>query len=47
MFLASDPVPADFIQFVGKNSKCFVKLTGVYRISTAPRFADAAPLAKR
>jgi predicted TIM-barrel fold metal-dependent hydrolase len=25
---------------------CFVKLTGVYRISTAPAFADVAPLAR-
>ncbi len=46
MFLAKDPVPADFVAFVRKNPQCFVKLTGVYRVSTAPGFADAAPLAK-
>jgi predicted TIM-barrel fold metal-dependent hydrolase len=46
MFLAKDPVPKDFVQFVAENSKCWVKLTGVYRISTAPGFADAAPLAQ-
>jgi 2-pyrone-4,6-dicarboxylate lactonase len=46
MFLAQDPVPRDFIEFVQKNPKCWVKLTGVYRISTAPGFADAAPLAQ-
>ena len=46
MFLAKEPVPADFVEFVRTNTKCFVKLTGVYRISTAPEFADAAPLAR-
>lgn len=46
MFPAKDPVPADFVEFVRTNTQCFVKLTGVYRISTAPGFADAAPLAK-
>jgi 2-pyrone-4,6-dicarboxylate lactonase len=28
------------------ESHCFVKLTGVYRISQAPGFADAAPMAR-
>jgi len=46
MFLAKDPVPADFVAFVKANTRCWVKLTGVYRISTAPGFADAAPLAR-
>ena len=46
MFLAKDPVPADFVAFVRQNANCFVKLTGVYRISSAPGFGDAAPLAK-
>jgi 2-pyrone-4,6-dicarboxylate lactonase len=26
--------------------RCFVKLTGIYRISTAPNFADVAPMAR-
>lgn len=46
MFLAKDPVPADFVDFVRKSESCWVKLTGVYRMSTAPRFADAASLAR-
>ena len=46
MFPAKDPVPADFVEFVERQGKCWVKLTGVYRISTAPGFADAAPLAR-
>jgi predicted TIM-barrel fold metal-dependent hydrolase len=46
MFLAKDPVPRDFVEFIRKNQKCWIKLTGVYRISTAPGFADAAPLAQ-
>jgi len=28
------------------NGHCWVKLTGVYRMSTAPGFADAAPMAR-
>lgn len=46
MFLANDPMPADFVEFVRTTPKCWVKLTGVYRISTAPGFKDAAPLAR-
>jgi 2-pyrone-4,6-dicarboxylate lactonase len=46
MFLAEDPVPADFVAFVKANAGCWVKLTGVYRLSAAPGFADAAPLAR-
>ena len=46
MFLAKDGVPRDFIEFVRANPKCWVKLTGVYRMSTAPGFRDAAPIAQ-
>jgi len=46
MFLAKDPVPTDFVAFVKTNNHCWVKLTGVYRISSATGFADAAPLAQ-
>jgi predicted TIM-barrel fold metal-dependent hydrolase len=50
MFLAKDG-PAhfpfkNFVSFVGANARCWVKLTGVYRMSTAPGFADAAPIAR-
>jgi predicted TIM-barrel fold metal-dependent hydrolase len=51
MFLARDGVgQAGFQQFLDllKNGSgsCWVKLTGVYRMSVAPGFADAAPLAR-
>ena len=46
MFLAKDPVPRDFVAFAKEKPNCWVKLTGVYRISTTPGFADAAPLAQ-
>jgi predicted TIM-barrel fold metal-dependent hydrolase len=46
MFLAKDGVPRDFVEFFKNQANCWVKLTGVYRISTAPGFADAAPLAQ-
>ena len=46
MFLAKDPLPAAFVGFVRQSANCWVKLTGVYRISKAPGFADAAPLAQ-
>lgn len=46
MFLAKEAVPRDFVAFSRNHSKCWIKLTGVYRISTAPGFADAAPLAQ-
>jgi 2-pyrone-4,6-dicarboxylate lactonase len=37
----------EFLKLVGDGSKrCYVKLTGVYRFSTAPGFADIAPFAK-
>ena len=51
MFLARDGVKqAGFQQFLDLlrqgNGRCWVKLTGVYRMSIAPGFADAAPLAR-
>jgi 2-pyrone-4,6-dicarboxylate lactonase len=49
MFLAKDGVEqpgfADFISCV-KDTRGWVKLTGVYRMSTAPGFRDAAPFAR-
>ena len=46
MFLAKEGVPQDFVRFFKESAKCWVKLTGVYRISTAPGFDDAAPVAQ-
>jgi predicted TIM-barrel fold metal-dependent hydrolase len=46
MFPARDGVPRDFVGFARDHPRCWVKLTGVYRISSAPGFADAAPLAQ-
>jgi predicted TIM-barrel fold metal-dependent hydrolase len=46
MFPARDGVPTQFVDFFKSQTNCWVKLTGVYRISTAPGFADAAPLAQ-
>ena len=46
MFLAKEGVPQDFVRFFKETPKCWVKLTGVYRMSTAPGFADAAPVAQ-
>jgi 2-pyrone-4,6-dicarboxylate lactonase len=51
MFLARDGVDQPgFQQLLGLlrhgEGRCWVKLTGVYRMSQAPGFADAAPLAK-
>jgi len=46
MFLAKEGVPQDFVRFFKDSPKCWVKLTGVYRMSTAPGFADAAPVAR-
>ena len=46
MFLAKDGVPGDFVAFVKTNPKCWVKLTGVYRMSKVPGFGDAAPIAR-
>lgn len=37
----------EFLALVGGTPRrCWVKLTGVYRMSTAPGFADAAPMAR-
>ena len=37
----------DFLSFVrGGERRCWVKLTGVYRMSTAPGFADVLPMAR-
>jgi 2-pyrone-4,6-dicarboxylate lactonase len=49
MFLAKDGITqpgfADFIECI-KQTQGWVKLTGVYRMSTAPGFKDAAPFAR-
>jgi 2-pyrone-4,6-dicarboxylate lactonase len=36
----------DFLAFVSDHNGCWVKLTGAYRISIAPEFADTVPLAR-
>lgn len=46
MFPGEEGVPRDFVSFVKANPNCWIKLTGVYRMSTAPGFADAAPIAR-
>ena len=51
MFLARDGVGQPGFQRLLEllkrgDGRCWVKLTGVYRISTAPGFADAAPMAQ-
>lgn len=50
MFLAKDgaaqPGFRDFLNFFSKHRLCWVKLTGVYRISTASGYSDAAALAR-
>ena len=51
MFLASEGVQQPGVQELldalrHGDGRCWVKLTGVYRMSTAPGFADAAPLAR-
>lgn len=51
MFLAKDgPQQPDFQEFLGLlrggEGRCWVKFTGVYRMSVAPGFADAAPMAR-
>ncbi|MEA3195925.1 MAG: hypothetical protein QOD26_4258 [Betaproteobacteria bacterium] len=45
MFLARDGVKQPGFQKL-LDSRCWVKLTGVYRMSQAPGFADAAPMAR-
>ena len=45
MFLAKDgPKQPGFQRLL--KSRCWVKLTGVYRMSQAPGFADATPMAR-
>ena len=51
MFLARDGArQPGFLEFLdllrNGNGRCWVKLTGVYRMSVAPGFVDAAPLAR-
>jgi 2-pyrone-4,6-dicarboxylate lactonase len=51
MFLAQDgPAQPGFAALLDLlrhgDGRCWVKLTGAYRVSTAPGFADAAPLAQ-
>jgi predicted TIM-barrel fold metal-dependent hydrolase len=51
MFLAKDGVQQpgfrEFLDFVRNGEgRCWVKLTGVYRMSTTPGFTDAAPHAR-
>ncbi len=50
MFLARNGVAQPgFREFVGRlkaGMRCYVKLTGVYRMSQAPGFADADPFAR-
>jgi predicted TIM-barrel fold metal-dependent hydrolase len=50
MFLAKDgpqqPGLRRLIDFLRRSDKCWIKLTGVYRMSQAPGFADAAPMAR-
>ena len=46
LFPAEDGVPRDFVKFALENPSCWVKLSGAYRISSAPGFSDAAPLAR-
>jgi len=50
MFLARDgtgqPGFSRLLKIFQATPRCWVKLTGVYRISTAPGFADVAPMAQ-
>jgi predicted TIM-barrel fold metal-dependent hydrolase len=50
MFLAKDgagqPGFQEFLQLLSKTKNAWVKLTGVYRVSNAAGFSDAAPLAR-
>jgi 2-pyrone-4,6-dicarboxylate lactonase len=36
----------EFLSFVRRNERCWIKLTGAYRISLDPGFADTVPLAR-
>jgi predicted TIM-barrel fold metal-dependent hydrolase len=49
LFPAKDgPEQPGFQEFLGlvREGHCWVKLTGIYRMSTAPDFADVAPMAR-
>jgi predicted TIM-barrel fold metal-dependent hydrolase len=49
LFPAKDgPDQAGFQEFLGllRGGRCWVKLTGIYRMSTAPEFADVVPMAR-
>jgi len=50
MFPARDGAAAppfrDFVRFVQSNAQCWIKLTGVYRMSATPGLGDAAPIAR-
>jgi predicted TIM-barrel fold metal-dependent hydrolase len=51
MFLAKDgPKQPGFQEFLGllrdSGDRCWVKFTGVYRMSVTPGFADAGPMAR-
>jgi predicted TIM-barrel fold metal-dependent hydrolase len=50
MFLAKDgpkqPGFVEFLDFLRGHDKAWVKFTGTYRMSVAPGFADAAPMAR-
>ena len=50
MFLAKDgpkqPGNQEFHAYLRDSDKCWVKFTGTYRMSVAPGFADAAPMAR-
>ena len=41
LYLKGWGVPQDFVRFFKETPKCWVKLTGVYRMSTAPAFAES------
>jgi 2-pyrone-4,6-dicarboxylate lactonase len=50
MFLAKDgpaqPGFKAFLDFLRSGEQCWIKFTGTYRMSVAPGFADAAPMAR-
>lgn len=50
MFLAKDgptqPGFQEFLAYLRGTDKCWVKFTGTYRMSLAPGFTDAAPMAR-
>jgi len=50
MFLAKDgpaqPGFRQFLDYLRSGDRCWVKFTGTYRMSVAPGFSDAAPMAR-